>query len=168
MQRGLGVVNGHWIQVKDGNHNAFDIFSRHYSFYHYTDNRRSNINYPQRRLICGPGEKMVLLGQDGKSLFVWRKFIDKSGQSGVNCAVFRNEGKELSSDLIIQAEQLAIDKWGLPIRFYTYVNQIAVKSSNPGYCYKVAGWGECGRTKTRGLVILSKSMDISTNCLSPV
>jgi hypothetical protein len=30
---------------------------------------------------------------DADALFVWRKFIDDSGQQGVNCAVFRNESR---------------------------------------------------------------------------
>lgn len=41
---------------------------------------------------------------DCRALFAWRKFIDKSGQQGVNCSIFRNEGPELSSELIIEAD----------------------------------------------------------------
>ncbi len=48
---------------------------------------------------------------------------------------------------------LAWAEWG-PQRLYTYVNPRRVRSSNPGYCFKQAGWRLCGVTKTRKLLIL--------------
>ena len=51
---------------------------------------------------------MVLINQEATALFVWRKFIDKSGQQGINCAVFRNESGCLSSELIIEAEEMTV------------------------------------------------------------
>lgn len=133
--------------VKDGDPIARDIFHRHYSYREYKDGRKP-------KLFVGPGEKMVLLGSDGRSLFVWRKFIDASGQTGVNCAVFRNEGRKLSSLLILSAEQVAMRRWPKE-RMYTFVNGEKIRSHNPGYCFKMAGWSECGRTQ-KGLVILEK------------
>jgi hypothetical protein len=103
-------------------------------------------------LFCGPGEKMVLLTENKDALFVWRKFIDRSGQKGVNCAVFRNEGKILSSKLIIESVKIAQQKWPGE-RLYTYVNAKKIRSTNPGYCFLVAGWKKCGITK-KGLIIL--------------
>ncbi len=50
---------------------------------------------------------MVLVTQDYSALFIWRKFINDSGQQGINCAVFRNESPILSSELILEAELLA-------------------------------------------------------------
>ncbi len=100
---------------------------------------------------------MILITPDCKALFVWRKFIDKSGQTGVNCAVFRNEGafnnQVLSSQLILAAEELAQTRWPNQ-RFYTYVNTEAVMGD--GYCFKKAGWRKCGRTKINKLLILEK------------
>ncbi len=75
-----------WRSVKDGDPIALKIYERHYSCYHYKDGR-------VRKLFCGPGEKTVLLTHENNALFVWRKFIDDSGQKGVNCAVFRNDGR---------------------------------------------------------------------------
>lgn len=98
---------------------------------------------------------MVLMTIGCDALFVWRKFIDASGQTGVNCAVFRNESNILSSTLILEAEQHAWQRWPGE-RLYTYVNALAVKSANPGYCFKMAGWSACGHTKAKGLVILEK------------
>lgn len=137
-----------WQLVRDGNPVVLDLFSRHYSKYQYKDGRKQN-------RIVGPGQRIVLITQDGRALFVWRKFIDKSGQTGVNCSVFRNESCFLSSELILQAEQFAKDRWPGE-RFYTYVNTEKIRSRNPGYCFKVAGWKECGITKKRKLLILEK------------
>jgi len=144
-----------WLPCRDGDPRAYALFARHYSAYQYADGRRANKSYRQRHLFVGPGEKMVLLTADCMALFVWRKFIDKSGQRGVNCAVFRNEGPHLSSTLIREAERLAAGRWPGE-RLYTYVNPRRVKSENPGYCFKAAGWRVCGRTAERGLLILEK------------
>ncbi len=146
-----------WLVSSDGDAAAFAIMSRHYSFYKYADNRRSNGHNRNRFLFVGPGEKLVLVTPDHKALFVWRKFKDDSGQTGVNCAVFRNEGafegSVLSSSLILSAEELAANKWPGE-RLYTYVNTRLV--GGDGVCFKRAGWRKCGRTKTRNLLILEK------------
>ena len=98
---------------------------------------------------------MVLLTLPCDALFAWRKFISLDGQKGVNCSIFRNEGPILSSDLIREADQLAWQRWPGE-RHYTYINAKKVKSTNPGYCFKMAGWNSCGRTKG-GLLILENS-----------
>ena len=136
-----------WMRMRDGNLTGWVLFQRHYSRRKYGDGRN-------RRLFVGPGEKEVLVTQDGKALFVWRKFISMDAQDGVNCAVFRNEGPEVSSELILQAEAIAWRRWP-GTRLYTYVNPRRISSSNPGYCFKCAGWKECGRTK-KGLIVLEK------------
>lgn len=136
---------GPWTEVYDANPTAFTLFRRHYSF-------RRNRNLLDTR-IAGPGEKMLLLTGDARALFVWRKFISKDQQDGVNCAVFRNESEFLSSNLILAAMQLAWQRWP-GARLYTYVNPRKVHSANPGYCFKRAGWRRCGITKTRKLVVL--------------
>jgi hypothetical protein len=136
-----------WIEVKDGDDRARALYLRHYSARHYRDNRR-------RTCFCGPGEKMVLLTIRCDALFIWRKFIDDAQpkQTGVNCAVFRNEGKILSSSLIQEADELAWHRWPEE-RLYTYVNANKIRSTNPGRCFQVVGWQTCGTTKG-GLVIL--------------
>lgn len=96
---------------------------------------------------------MVLMTERCDALFVWRRFISDDGQEGVNCAVFRNEGPLLSSELIREADALARDRWPGE-RHYTYVDPGAVRSTNPGYCFLRAGWHRCGVTKG-GLAILA-------------
>jgi hypothetical protein len=145
-----------WLSIKDGDPRAFALYRNHYSYNDYTDRRRYNTAYRNRYMICGPGEKMVLLTQDADALFVWRKFIDRSGQKGINCAVFRNEGPLLSSNLILEAEGLARTRWGEDVRFYTYVNSSKIQSANPGYCFQMAGWKRCGTTQVKKLTILEK------------
>ena len=140
---------GLWYAVKDGFGPARALFDRHYSRYHYKDGRKP-------KLFVGPGEKMVLMTSTYDALFVWRKFISGDGQQGINCSIFRNESNHRSSDLILRAEYLARVRWPENDRFYTYVNPRAVQSSNPGYCFKVAGWRKCGITKVNKLHILEK------------
>jgi hypothetical protein len=128
-----------WQLTKDGDPRGLRLYLRHYSARRYQDDR-------PRRLFVGPGEKLVLVSHDGRAVFAWRRFLDDSGQTGVNCAVFRNEGAGLSSGLITEADAIAWDRWPAE-RLYTYVDAASVASPNPGYCFKVAGWRWCGRTK---------------------
>ena len=141
------LTNSNWIAIKDGNLTARWLFSRHYSKYQYKDGRKP-------KLIVGPGEKMLLMTSDGTALFAWRKYISDDGQNGINCAIFRNEGHLLSSTLILEAEQLAWGRWPGE-RLYTYIDPLKINSSNPGYCFKMAGWNKCGTTKS-GKIILEK------------
>lgn len=133
-----------WVRVRDGNPTAASIYDRHYS-------RNPKSRGDPR--IAGPGEKIVLLTPCARALFVWRKFISKDQQDGVNCAIFRNEGAGKSSDLILAAMAVGWTRWP-DQRFYTYVNPRRVASANPGFCFIKAGWRRCGITKTRKLLVL--------------
>jgi len=110
------------------------------------------------------GRKLVLRDALGEVLWAWI-FPDPAmrmdGQTGYNCAIFRNESLRRSSEIVLEAERHAIDKWG-PGRGYTYVDPRRIKSTNPGYCYKIAGWRQMGFSKS-GQVLLVK--DPITGCL---
>jgi hypothetical protein len=109
------------------------------------------------RQFCYAGRKLVLRDTPGDVLFVWMWPLDEmrmDNQTGYNCAIFRNESKRRSSEIILEAEDLATKKWG-PNRFYTYVNAKKVASKNPGYCFKVAGWKFKGKSVS-GLDLLVK------------
>jgi hypothetical protein len=138
---------GRWLSVKDGDARARALFDRHYSRRKYKDGRKP-------MLFVGPGEKMVLMTADCLALFVWCKFRSNDGQEGVSCTVFRNEGPHLSSNLIREACELAEQRWPSE-RQYTYVRPTAIRSTNPGYCFKRAGWQVCGTSKG-GHVILER------------
>lgn len=143
------LFGGTWEQVRDGDPTGLALFQRHYSRYEYADGRE-----PDR--FVGPGARIVLLTPDARALFVWRDFDtqDPTANPGdINCSVFRNEGGTRSSDLILAAMELAWERWP-GRRLYTYVNPQRVRSTNPGYCFLMAGWRRCGVTKRRGLLIL--------------
>jgi hypothetical protein len=140
-------ITEHWHICKDGDPAGLALYERHYSCYQYKDGR-------SRSLFCGPGFKIVLITSGCDALFVWRKFKSMDNQQGINCAVFRNESAHLSSGLILEAERVAECRWPGE-RLYTYVSPSAVKSQNPGYCFKRAGWKLCGTTK-KGLLIFEK------------
>jgi hypothetical protein len=136
-----------WLPVRDGDPTAAALYDRHYS---RNPSARGN---PR---VAGPGQKIVLLTPCARALFVWRVFITKdptAGEGDVNCAIFRNEGAGRASDLIRAAMAMAWERWP-GRRLYTYVNPRRVRSRNPGYCFKAAGWRVCGMTKTRRLLIL--------------
>lgn len=137
-----------WLQVRDGNSTALAIFDRH-----YTSTRQHLRKIDQ---FVGPGEKLVLLTPCARALFAWRREVYRfDGQQGINCAVFRNEGPTLSSDLIREADELAFKEWPGE-RHYTFVDPRKVRSSNPGYCFLMAGWRRCGVTKQNRLLILER------------
>jgi len=137
-----------WIEVKDGNNTAREIYDGHYSRHFYADGRNP-------KLFVGPGEKVVLITPEADALFIWRKFVSANGQQGVNCSTFRNESERLSSELILEAERFAWYYWPGE-RLYTYVNPREIRSTNPGYCFLMAGWRKCGITKWNKLLILEK------------
>lgn len=143
--RQTSLLDATWIPVRDGNPTAMNIFLRHYT-------AREHRKIYQ---MVGPGEKMLLLTPDALALFVWRKFIDHCipPQTGVNCAVFRNEGPVRSSDLIRAADDIAWERWPGE-RLYTYVDGSKVRRKrDPGRCFLRAGWKHAGYTKG-GLRIL--------------
>ena len=133
--------------TRDGDKTCLALYERHYSAYHYRDGRK-------RSQFVGPGEKLVLRTAEGDAVWAWRRFIDDSGQTGVNCAVFRNESQHRSSELIRQADAIAFAIWP-DLRHYTYVDPKKVRSANPGFCFLMAGWQKAGRTKG-GLIVLEK------------
>jgi hypothetical protein len=144
------LLQGHWIPVKDNDARARALYKRHYSYRKrlYTDN---TVNAQK---FCGVGEHMVLLTEDCKALFVWRKEkYRRDNQTGINCSIFRNESNILSSTLIKEAVELAWQRWQGE-RLFTFINPTKIKSTNAGYCFLQAGWTKIPDKSSRGLVIL--------------
>ena len=134
-----------WLPLTNGlvRTTPFDQECRVLADRHYS--RRT----PGARQFCYSGRKLVLRNTEGSVLFVWMypdPTMRMDGQTGYNCAIFRNESDRRSSDIILEAEQLAFEKWG-PARIYTYVDPRKVRSKNPGYCFKRAGWHFVKQTK---------------------
>ena len=134
-----------WYLTKDGDVSVLALYERHYSAHRYADGR-------VRELFGGPGEKICLRTRTADAAFVWRRFIDDSGQTGVNCAFFRSEGPYRASELIRQADAIADHVWP-GLRHYTYVKPEAVRGTCPGYCFIRAGWRRCGETKSGKLIL---------------
>lgn len=141
------MIQKHWREIKDGNPTALAIFLRHYS---------AKPDRPNSKRFVGPGERLVLLTHDNTALFVWRRELyRRDSQYGINCPVFRNEGypHTPSSELIKESMKLALVRWPNQ-RLFTFVNIEKITSSNPGYCFQMAGWNKCGFTKINKLLIL--------------
>jgi hypothetical protein len=82
-----------------------------------------------------------------------------NGLDGWTCTIFRNESSTLSSDLVLDAEGVfneeALDVG--PDGLLTYVWDAKIRSSNPGYCFKVAGYRAIGRSADRRKTLLQKA-----------
>ncbi len=144
-----------WNRVTKFDVQACRLADRHYS--------RRKVGSPQ---FMPPGETVVLLTKLGNAVFGWWRPAPSSGIKAMNgldgwtCTIFRNEGEQRSSDLILDAEQFLI---GLgvsvgPDGLITYVWDAKIKSSNPGYCFKVAGWKNRGRSADGRKTLLTKQL----------
>lgn len=147
------TANGSWIVIRDGNVTAMDIFKRHYTA------RKSR----KLEQFVGPGEKLVLMTEDAKAVFAWRKETFRlDGQTGVNCAVFRNEGTAAgqSSALIREACEWAWQEWPGE-RLFTYIDPAKIHmKAEPGRCFLRAGFRYCGMSP-KGLLILERVAGVS-------
>ena len=124
---------------------------------HY--NRRA-IGSPQ---FVPPGRCHVLLTAEADALWVtswpFAEYVRHAWPGAWVCSIFRNESPRLSSDIVLEAEAAAFEKWG-PNRLYTYVAPDKIRSVNPGYCFKVAGW-KYVRLSASGQHLLSKHDELA-------
>lgn len=138
----------YWLISHDMDPKAQKLADRHYS-------RKTP---GSTKGFMEPGEKLVLISPQGDALFTWlRSRPEYRGDriNGVNCQIFRNEGHELSSKLILEAEKLAREKWpGLLL--FTYVSIKKVRSKMPGWCFIKAGWKFQGYNKSGELKLFVK------------
>jgi hypothetical protein len=150
-----------WIEVDRDHPVARRLADRHYS--------RQTVG---AREFMGPGETLVMLTPCGRA--VWGVIRNKDGGGSLNlrCTIFRNEGAGLSSTLIAAATGMTQQRWprqvlaGLRvendlrislrfvrIRLRTEVDANKVRSTNPGCCFKMAGWTLHPQRTTRGLLV---------------
>lgn len=113
---------------------------------------------PGAQLFTRNGQNLVFITADLRAVWVTfrptpGKATRSDGLDAWECALFRNEGPNLSSALIVEASELSVAIWGQVPRdgLITYVKPEAVRSGNlrrrgkpfsrpPGYCYLKAGW----------------------------
>jgi hypothetical protein len=107
-------------------------------------------------MFCRPGLNMVLRTALGDAVWVTWDGIRDDGLRAWECTIFRNESQHLSSEMVWHAMMATISQWGEPPPdgLITYVDAAAVRSTNPGCCFKAAGWKRIGQSKKRGLILL--------------
>ncbi len=124
-----------WTRVTKFDVRAVTLADGHYS--------RRTPGSPQ---FMPPGQTLVLW-QPGAVFGWWRPhpragIRAMNGLDGWTCTIFRNVGGGLSSQLILEAED-ELHATGAtcgPDGLLTYVWSAKVRSTNPGYCFKCAGW----------------------------
>jgi hypothetical protein len=144
-----------WQRVTKFDKRACALADRHYS--------RRKVGSPQ---FMPPGQTLVLLTVDELAVFGWWRPHPTSGIRAMNgldgwtCTIFRNESPALSSGLILAAEAaLFAADYGIgPDGLLTYVWDRRVASSNPGYCFKRAGWRKAGRSADNRKTLLQKAL----------
>ena len=158
------LIGDDWNEVRDGDPTARDIFRRHYS-YRPRRGKKQRVN----ELIMGPGFKLLLLSRAGDALCCWRKEKHRAdGQRGVECAIFRREGGDVASAMLLAAEQHCRVRFPSNRRLFTFVDPKQVRPTmvkGPrghlypvwGYCFFQAGWRYAG-VPARGLLILDKEL----------
>ena len=124
---------------------------------HYS---RRTVGSPQ---FMPPGQTLVLMTPDLDAVFGWWRpdpssgIVAMNGLDGWTCTIFRNTGSALSSTLILAAEAELLTRYDCgPDGLLTYVWDAKVKSANPGYCFKVAGWRAIGRSADNRKTLLQK------------
>lgn len=161
---------GIWLLSSSSDRRALDVVDGAGAFAglgaHYS--RRT----PGSKTFTGVGREIVLVLDDGSA--VWACVYQRTpsargtgasrgreGKSDVKPRyiwrnmLFRNLGGGRSSDLIRAATEETYLQWAKrygelpPERLRTEIRRDAVRSSNPGYCYLMAGW-EPGETR-RGI-----------------
>lgn len=143
----------YWRRVTKFERRAVWLADQHYS--------RRTPGSPQ---FMPPGQTIVLLSYDGLAVFGWWRPDPTAGIEPMNglygwmCTIFRNESPILSSTLILDAE-LAFAEYRYdigPDGLLTYVWDRKVASTNPGYCFKKAGWRPIGRSARGNKTLLQK------------
>lgn len=132
-----GIDVGVWQVRHRFDKAAAALADRHYS---------REVRSPQ---VGGPGYILVLVTPCERAAWITKRNavtsvarVNADGHHGYRCSLFRNEGAGLSSNLIVAAMDLTVELWGSPPDdgWLTYVDTRKVTSSNPGYCFKQAGW----------------------------
>lgn len=109
---------------------------------------------PESPQFMPPGETFVLISRDKRAVWGWWRPHPRSGIRAMNkldgwtCSLFANHGGTRSSELVLDAEASLrwLDSHGRtaapcgPDGLLTYVDPKKIRSSNPGCCFKLAGW----------------------------
>lgn len=134
--------------------------------------RHYNRQKPGAAQFVPPGRCVVLLSDDARAVWVtswpYAEYVKHEWAGAWINSLFRNESDYLSSDLIIQAVAATRFYWTPPdLGLVTFVDSSKIRSTNPGYCYKQAGFVKGGYTKG-GLVALQLLPDDMPPAAPPI
>ncbi len=115
---------------------------------HYS---RRTVGSPQ---FMPPGETLVLISARLDAVWGWWRphpragIVAMNGLDGWTCTIFRNTGGARSSELVLEAESVLADRTARgetagpcgPDGLLTYVWPRKIRSTNPGWCFQLAGW----------------------------
>ena len=115
---------------------------------HYS---RRKVGSPQ---FMPPGETPVLVTPERDAVWGWWRPHPRAGIEAMNgldgwtCSIFCNRGGLMSSELVLEAEIMLADATARgdtagpcgPDGLLTYVWPSKIRSTNPGWCFQVAGW----------------------------
>lgn len=128
---------------------------------HYS---RRKVGSPQ---FMPPGETIVLIAPG--AVFGWWRPHPRSGLKAMNgydgwtCSIFRRISGPLASDMILAAE-LALEPEQAapcgPSGLLTYVAEGKIRSTNPGYCFQMAGYRYIGRAAHKDKSLFWKPWDL--------
>ena len=125
-----------WVRISKGDARACALADRHYS--------RQTPGAPQ---FLPPGKTIALLTPCGRAVWGVVLNLDPAGRVRWRCAIFRNEGAGLSSDLVRAATETTYALWrrrygSLPdVRLTTEIDPGKVRRKrDPGRCFRRAGW----------------------------
>jgi len=140
-----------WTRTTKFDPHCAALADRHYS--------RRTVGSPQ---FMPPGQTLVLKAPEAVWGW-WRPHPDAgitpmNGLDGWTCTIFRNESSVLSSEMVWDAERALLEEYGEvgPDGLLTYVWDRKVASSNPGFCFKKAGWRAAGRSADNKKTLLQK------------
>ena len=143
-----------WHETTNRDPRLVRMFHEHYS----CNNRQSKI------VSSGPTRTISLLHEP--DIFTagaaWTWCLPKIGYHAgkAYCMFFRRLTGAIASDLILAAED-HLPRELLPIEAITYIDPGAVTSSNPGYCFQLAGWTkQAERSVKLNLVIYKKTISL--------
>jgi hypothetical protein len=118
--------------------------------------RHYNRQNPDSYQFAPPGKCVVLRTANNDAFWItlapFAQYVRHQWAGAWTCTAFRNEGSVLSSVLIKQAVAATLFILGSrppDLGFITFVNPAKINSSNPGCCFKKAGWKFAGFTQSR-------------------
>ena len=141
----------HWRLSHKADKLGCQLADRHYS--------RRKIGAPQ---FMPPGETIVMVAPELPAVWGWWRPHPRSGIKAMNgldgwtCTIFRNESPVLSSLLVLEAEEFLRGYTIGPDGLLTYIKDSAVRSLNPGCCFKKAGYRTAGRSRDGKKTLLQK------------